>query len=75
MSKLRADLDAILDRLARALPGVRGVHTEKADFWPAFAGEADEIVDNAGRADYEQVRGRLDVILAGTGVTHGPGVE
>ena len=75
MSKPRADLDAMLERLAQALPGMRDAHPDEADFWPAFAGEADEIVDNAGRDDYEHAQGRLDALLAGAGLTARPGVE
>lgn len=75
MSKPRADLDGMLDRLAQALPGMLAAHPDEAEFWPAFAGEADAIVDNAGRDDYERVQGRLDALLAGAGLTPRPGVE
>lgn len=75
MSKPRAELDAMLDRLTQAVPGMRGEHPDDADFWPAFSGEADEIVDNAGRDDYEHVQARVDAILASAGLNPRQGVE
>lgn len=75
MTKPRPELDAMLDRLAQALPGMMAEHADDADFWPAFAGEADEIMDNAGARDYEHVRARLDVILAEAGLIPGEGVD
>lgn len=75
MSKPRADLDAMLDRLSKALPGMLAALPDDADFWPAFAGEADEIVDNAGRDDYAHVQSRLDALLVGACLTPRPGVQ
>lgn len=73
--KSRAELDSMLDRLAQALPGMIAEHPDDADLWPAFACEADEIVDNAGRDDYEHVQARLDSILATAGLSPRQGVE
>lgn len=75
MSKPRVELDAMLDRLAQGLSGMRGEHPDDADFWPAFSGEADEIADNAGRDDYEHVQARLDASLAGAGLNPRQEVE
>lgn len=35
-----------------------------ADFWPAFAGRADVILDGASAEDYDWVANQLDAILA-----------
>jgi hypothetical protein len=75
MSKPRADLDAMLDRLSKALPGMLAALPDDADFWPAFAGEADEIVDNAWRDDDEHVQSWLDALLVGASLTPRPGVQ
>jgi len=71
--KTRAELDTMLDRLAQALPGMLAEHPDDADFWPAFAGEADEITENTTAADCEHVRGRLDRILADADLLAGEG--
>ena len=39
-------------------------HLDIDSFWPVFAGEAGVIEDSAGAADHEDVRGRLDAMLA-----------
>lgn len=49
-------LEAQLPDMVRALP-------DEADFWPAFAGYADVIVEAAGEADCEWVHERLDAML------------
>lgn len=73
--KTRTELNAMLHRLAQAVPGLRAEHHDDADFWPAFSGEADEIIDNAGRDDYEHVQARVDAILASAGLNPRQGVE
>lgn len=49
--------------LCRELP-------EPADFWPEFAGLADEILDDASPDECEAVEARLEAILADNGLNH-----
>jgi len=44
-----AQLKAQLDALEARIPHLLVEHPDPADFWPAFAGEADLIADNAGQ--------------------------
>lgn len=62
MAKLD-DLTARLDALEAALPQLITDNPDPADFWPAFAGEADVIEDRAGDRCIEVSR-RLDAMLA-----------
>src|SRR5687768_13325652 len=41
--KSRADLTALLDALEARMPALLGQHPDDAEFWPAFAGEAEAI--------------------------------
>jgi hypothetical protein len=61
--KTRPELDSALDALAQQLPAMIAAHPDDADFWPAFAGVADEIADNAGALDCDHVHTRLDAML------------
>lgn len=65
--KTHAELAGMLGALARAFPGMIAEHPDDEEFWPAFAGVADEIVDSAGAADCEYVHDRVDEML----VEHG----
>lgn len=62
LSKLNRELDA----LEGALPMLVADYPDPSDFWPAFAGEADVIEDNAG-IHLEHVQHRLNAMLAAHG--------
>ncbi|HEY2396804.1 MAG TPA: hypothetical protein VGH81_12640 [Rudaea sp.] len=67
MSKTLTELDAMLDTLEKELPEMIKEHPDDADFWPAFAGAADVIEDNAG--DHAaHVRGRINCMLGSAGL-------
>lgn len=57
------ELTAQLDSLQVRLPQLIEEHPNDADFWPAFAGEADAIEDQAG--DHRPIVGeRIAAMLA-----------
>lgn len=57
------DLESRLVALEQSLPQLIADHPDPADFWPAFAGEADVIEDMAG--DHSQaVSRRIDAMLS-----------
>jgi hypothetical protein len=66
--RTRLELDAALDDLERRLPDLIAEHPDSADFWPEFAGIADEITDSAGAVDFDQVHARIDAILRAHGL-------
>jgi len=59
----RAQLQKALNRLEACLPGLLDAHPDPADFWPAFAGEADVILDGAPTHEQEWVVDRLESML------------
>jgi hypothetical protein len=71
MAKTRAELDAMLDTLQKVLPKMIADNPEDGDFWAAFAGDADCIVDATSEADCAHVRGRLDCMLQAQGLIPG----
>jgi len=48
MTTSTEQLDGQLTQLRKALPRLVKEYPDAADFWPAFAGMADVIEDNAG---------------------------
>lgn len=63
--KTRAELAHLLDALEQALPALVSDHPDPADFWPAFAGQADVIEDAAGSGDDAYyVQDRIGAMLA-----------
>lgn len=65
--KTRTELDAAFDNLAKQLPSMIAENPDEADFWPAFAGAADEIIDNASATDCEYVSNRIETMLVAAG--------
>lgn len=63
MSLPREALEQHLNALEARLPDMVRALPDEADFWPAFAGHGDVIVDAAGEADCEWVHERLDEML------------
>lgn len=59
----RTHLEKMLARLDERLPAMNRDHPEEAEFWPAFAGEADVIQDAAGAADFDWVSQQIDALL------------
>jgi len=59
----RAQLQKALNRIEAYLPGLLDTHPDPADFWPAFAGEADTILDGAPAHEQEWVADRLESML------------
>lgn len=67
----RADLVTQLEALELALPDILARCTDEADFWPEFAGIADEIVEAALPEDHDYVAGRIDSMLKNAGMIPG----
>lgn len=68
MAKTRNELEAELQRLDAAMPAMIDGSTvdgdlDEAEFWPAFSGMADVILDAASSDDYDWVNQRTDAIL------------
>ena len=66
--KTRAELTDLLDALEAAMPALVRDNPDAADFWPAFAGQADVIEDSAESGeDARYVQDRIDHLLANHG--------
>lgn len=63
MSLPKPTLQQHLNELEAQLPALMRDHSDEADFWPAFAGQADVITEAAGPADFDWVQERLDAML------------
>jgi hypothetical protein len=61
------ELNRQLDLIAARLPIMVHEYPNPADFWTAFAKEADPLFEQAGE-HYAHVRGRVDKMLADTGM-------
>lgn len=59
----RAQLQKALNRIEAYLPSLLDAHPDPADFWPAFAGEADVILDGAPSHEQEWVADRIESML------------
>jgi hypothetical protein len=59
----RSELQIMLHALDRQIEDLKVEHPEDACFWPAFAGQADEITDAAGPSDYDWALAQIDVLL------------
>lgn len=70
--KTRDDLQALLNSLEADLPGMLERNPDPADFWPEFAGRADEIVDGAGPDDHDWATAKVDELLALHGLLASP---
>jgi hypothetical protein len=73
MAKTREQLQQLLAALDRAIPDlVKDTQEDEpdpsgdvsGDFWAAFAGESDVILDDASAEDYEWVNQQIDALLA-----------
>ncbi|MBB1061870.1 hypothetical protein [Marilutibacter spongiae] len=73
------ELQARCDALEAQLPALIAEYPEEGDFWSAFAGIADEIVEDAVRMDaagdlhavhWLPVNGRLVEMLDAQGIAH-----
>ena len=58
---------AALDKLEAFLADLIVQYPDDADFWSAFAGEADEIAEAATPDDSDYARGRIDCMLKNAG--------
>lgn len=67
MPSTRAELQTHLDELARQAPELVRENPEDGNFWAAFAGASDPIVDAAGADDYDWVLREIDEILKSNG--------
>lgn len=68
----REQTDALLDALEAKLPALLEQYPDDADFWNAFAGEA-EVLTEGGDAAYAQ--GRIDCMLAKFELIPGDGFD
>ncbi|MDG2538718.1 hypothetical protein P5Y53_13670 [Dyella jiangningensis] len=59
----RAELQKALNRIEGHLPRLLDELPDPADFWPAFAGEADAILEGAGQ-EHDWVADKLESMLA-----------
>jgi hypothetical protein len=72
MTWSRERIDIELGRLEHAVPGLLEQYPEaEGDFYQAFAGIADCIVENAGAADCEHVHARISCILSANALIPG----
>lgn len=69
MTDIRDPLQLRLNRLYLRTRQLRRELPEPEDFWPEFAGLADEILDVATPEEYDAVVGRLEVMLADNGLS------
>lgn len=69
MTEVSAVLNVQLNRLYLRTRQLRRELPEPEDFWPEFAGLADEILDAATPEEYDVVVGRLEVMLADNGLS------
>lgn len=60
----RAALQKALNRIEAYLPGLLDAHPDPADFWPAFAGEADAILEGAPPEHHQWASEKLEGMLA-----------
>lgn len=58
----RAQLQKALNLIEAYLPGLLDAYPDPADFWPAFAGEADAVLEGAGE-EHEWVADKLESML------------
>jgi hypothetical protein len=68
--KTLAELTSLLDDLENRLPQLIEQYPDDADFWMAFAGEADCITDSAG-PEHAYVSGRINCMLSSQGLIPG----
>ncbi|QNK01502.1 hypothetical protein [Dyella telluris] len=59
----RAALQKALNRIEGHLPDLLEQFPEPGDFWPAFAGEADTLLESAGQ-EHDWVADKLESMLA-----------
>lgn len=59
----RDDLQIKLNRLTLSIVRLRRENPDPADFWPAFAGDADVILDSAPPELFDWVATSLDGML------------
>lgn len=64
----REKIDAELAKLEERAPKILADNPEDEHFWPAWAGAADCISDNAGPDDYDHVQARISCILGSLGM-------
>lgn len=57
-----------LNRLLATLPYLQQEFPDPADFWPAFAGLADLIIDAAGPDDFDWVACQINAMLEARGL-------
>ncbi|AIF46371.1 hypothetical protein HY57_03420 [Dyella japonica A8] len=58
----RAALQKALNRIEAYLPHLLEQFPEPGEFWPAFAGESEAVIEGAGQ-DHEWVADRLESML------------
>ena len=63
MTHTRAELEKELAALEQAVVQLLAEHEDPAEFWPAFAGEADDFVSRVGQADWDWADEHLKDIL------------
>lgn len=68
MALSRPELEQRLNALEKQMPALLEANPDDADFWPAFAGIAEDIEESASAADSEFVRARIDCILGAAGL-------
>ena len=72
---LRPEVQVQLDALAKMLPHWVARVRHPAQFWPQFEVLAEEILEQCGQAEKEQVRALLQTMLRGHGLELKPGFK
>lgn len=73
MTLSRHELESELAALDNAVAQLLIDHEDPADFWPAFAGMADTIVDAAGPDDADWALEQVDAIIKVRGLAKDAG--
>ena len=71
MARDREQLQVDLNRLLLAVPRYLRAMPDPADYWPAIAGQADDILDAAGAEDHDWANDQIWAILKRYNLTPG----
>lgn len=71
--KTRTELQAMLSALDQGIPDMLlEAGGDEGEFWCIFAGEADELVEQAGEADCDWVHEQMRTLLGAHGIAQQP---
>lgn len=68
MSIDRDQLQIQINRLVLQMPRLKRENPDPADFWPAFAGLADDVLDQASPDDHDWAAATIEAMLEDNGL-------